>query len=169
MKNNYYIYLATFDSLLKVGISYEYRLLERLVEQGADFGANVLLKKDGKSARSLEKKIKTFLNAKDRIRRKEKHATLFGNPNHAVAKLYEAIGKLKDAFNINDPEIFDLRGYYKLQNVLSEPTIIDVKDRFEIKGKVVAAKGNILIFRNHDKFFSIDTNSLIGRDIKKIT
>ena len=168
MKNNYYIYLATFDSLLKVGISYEYRLLERLIEQGADFGARIVLARDGKNARLLEQKMKVFLNAKDRIRGKEKHATLFGNPNNAVAKIYEAINKLKNNFNLLEPEIFDLRKYYKLQNVLTDPCILETKDNLEINGRMVAAKGNILIFKNQDKFFSIDANSLVGRNIEKI-
>jgi len=167
-ENNYYIYLAAFDSLLKVGISYEHRLLERLVEQGADFGAKIALVRDGKNARILEQKMKLFLNAKDRIRGREKHATLFGNPNNAVKKIYEAIDKLKNNFNLLEPEIYDLRRYYKLQNVLMNPSILEIKDNLEVIGRIVAAKGNIMIFKNQNEFFSLDANSLIGRNIEKV-
>lgn len=167
-ENNYFIYLAAFDSLLKIGISYEHRLLERLVEQGADFGAKIALVRDGKNARILEQRMKLFLNTKDRISGKEKHATLLGNPNNAVAKIYEAIDKLKNNFALLEPEIYDLRRYYKLQNILADPNILKINDNLEIIGRMVAAKGNILIFKNHTGFFSIDANSLIGRSIEKI-
>jgi hypothetical protein len=167
-KNNYYIYLAAFDSLLKVGISYEHRLIERLVEQGADFGAKIAFATDGKNARLLEQQMKMFLNAKDRICGKEKHATLFGNPNNAVSKIYEALDKLKNNFNLIEPEIYDLRRHYKLQNILADPNILWIKDNLEITGKTVAAKGNILIIENHTGFFSIDANSLIGRNVENI-
>ena len=167
-ENNYYIYLAAFDSLLKVGVSYEHRLLERLVEQGADFGAKIALVRDGKNARLLEQQMKLFLGARDRIRGKEKHATLFGNPNMAVATIYKAINKLKNNFNLLEPEIYDLRRHYKLQNVSADPNLLEIKDNLEIIGRMVAAKGNILIFKNQNGFFSLDANYLIGRDAEKI-
>ncbi|MFH0832231.1 MAG: DUF2797 domain-containing protein [Candidatus Aenigmatarchaeota archaeon] len=168
-KNNYYIYLAAFDSLLKVGISYEHRILERLVEQGADFGAKIAFIRDGREARSVEQKIKNNLTIADRILGSEKHKTLFGNPNVATENITKALVSLKEKkFDLIKPEIYDMRRFYRLQNVLSDPENISVCDGISISGRVVAAKGNLLVLRNNGSFFSVNAHDIIGREIQSI-
>ena len=167
-KNNYYVYLAAFDSLLKVGISYEYRLMERLVEQGADFGASIAFVKDGKNVRNVEQKIKNYLGIEDKIAGKDKHKALFGDPNAAAENIMNAINKLKgNGFNLIRPEIYDLRKYYKLENVLLDPEKIDIREGTDVSGSIVAAKGNILILKNNG-FFSMNAHDMVGREIQSI-
>ena len=79
MENNYFIYLASFDNILKVGISFERRILERLIEQGADFGAKIARVKDGKEVRCIEQDIRRHLGITDRVVSKDKHKRLFWN------------------------------------------------------------------------------------------
>lgn len=164
--NEYYLYLAAFDSFLKIGVSYKFRLLERLVEQGADFAAKIALIQDGKYVRKLEQKIKHILNITDRVRGYQKHKLLFADPNNSVLSITNAIEKLnQNNIKIVDPAIYDLRHYYKLHKVMSQPKSMEIKDDMEIEGKVVAAKGNILILEKGD-FFAINAHRLIGREVR---
>lgn len=164
----YYIYLAAFSSILKVGISLERRIMERLIEQGADLGALIALVKDGKDVRLIEQQISSELKIVDRIRGYQKHELIFGNPNAAAINIFNAIKKLQgrdfSRYTIK-PEIYDLRPYYKLHNVLSGTRKIDVSDGCELKGRVVAAKGNIMILENGGRFFSLNSHDIIGHEI----
>jgi len=95
-----------------VGISYERRILERLVEQGADMGAKIGIVQDGKLARIVEQKIRTELNICDRVTGNEKHNMLFGNPNTAAINIFNAYTKLRSN-GLSDylitPEIYNLQ------------------------------------------------------------
>ena len=169
-RNNYFVYLAAFDSLLKVGISFERRLQERLVEQGADFGAKVALIRDGQRVRLLEQQIRKTLGIADRVRGKDKRSKLFGNPNVSASAIYKSIILLRKNFSefMVPPEIYDLRKYYNLQNVLSNPEHIDIKEGTELKGRVVAAKGNIMVMQNSNGFFSVNAHDMIGREVESV-
>ncbi len=165
----YIVYLAAFNSILKIGISNEFRLMERLIEQGADIGAKVAAVQDGKAVRSIEQTMRKHLCIVDRVGGREKHDMLFGNPNTASINIFNAINKLRNnGFNeyLISPEIHDLRGYYRLQNVISSPEMIEIKENTKIEGDVVAAKGNIMVLKNPaHKFYSVNTHELIGREI----
>ena len=168
-EEQYFIYLAAFDSLLKVGISLDRRIIERLVEQGADFGAKIAVVKDGKTARLIEQKIKNDLDVADRIFGEDKYKRLFCDPNRAAAALYKAIVKIRDS-DVSQyliyPEIFDMRKHYKLQNVTIHPDSMDIDSGTKINGKAIAAKGNIVIFQNDTGPFAINAHRLIGREIE---
>lgn len=168
-ENVYYIYLAAFSGVLKVGISLERRVLERLVEQGADLGALVALVKDGKEVRLVEQRIAKELSITDRIRGAQKHELIFGNPNLAAINIFNAIKKLREnGFGeyIIPPEIYDLRPYYRLENIFGTPEKISVSDGCVVDGSVVAAKGNIMILENKGSFYSLNSHDLIGREIE---
>ncbi len=170
MQNEYYVYLAAFDSFLKVGISYKYRLLERLVEQGADFGVRVMLVKDGKDVRRLEQKIKSILNITDRVNGYQKSRLIFSDPNKSVKSIIKAIEKLnQNNIKVEEPIIYDLRHYYRLENVLKPPKLMAVEQGLKLQGKVVAAKGNIIILENEDKFFAINSHKMLGYEVKEIS
>jgi hypothetical protein len=167
-ENNYYVYLAAFDSVLKVGISYEHRLLERLVEQGADFGAKIAFVKDGKNVRTIEQKIKHTLGAVDRMGGDEKHTTLFANPNNSAKSIYKAILKLRNngLTCLINPEIYDMRKYYKLQNVPVKPEKFEITSDLDIKGRIIAAKGNMMVLKQSSNFFLLNAHRLIGFDVE---
>jgi len=169
---NFFIYLAAFGPKLKVGISFERRIFERLIEQGADFGAKVCFVKDGKSARIIEQQIKHKLSIIDRLTGDEKHEIMFGDPNIAAANIFNAINKLKKMdFNqyLIKPEIYDLRKYYRLENVFLDPKNLRIKDNTEISGRVVAAKGNLIIFNAENEFYSVNAHSLYGREVLSLS
>ena len=165
----YFIYLSAFDSLLKVGISQSYRLKERLVEQGADFGAKIAEVLDGKAVRLIENGISEWLGITDRVTGPEKHKRIFGDPNASVKSLLSAIGRLqKSGFNryLVRPEIYDLREYYRLDRVMITPSALKVEDGTEIHGIVAAAKGNIIILENGGRFLSFNAHEMVGRSME---
>jgi Protein of unknown function (DUF2797) len=168
-KSYYYIYLAAFDSTMKVGISYEHRIMERLVEQGADFGAKIARVQDGKLVREMEQKIKKEINIVDRLTGLQKSKLIFGNPNVSVANILKAVSMLRTndfAKYMIRPEIYDLREYYNLGRILSHPEVLDANEGERVKGNVVSAKGNLIILKKDEKFFAINAHSLLGRDIR---
>jgi hypothetical protein len=164
IKSKFYIYLAAFSTTLKVGISQEFRILERLVEQGADMGAKIAGVQDGKLAREVEQKISKSLGIVDRISGVDKQKMLFGNINVASMNIFNAYSKLRvngvSAHLIN-PEIYNLQSIYRLSSVTSMPKPLRLEEGAEIEGKVVAAKGNILVLENNG-FFSLNLNKLVG-------
>ncbi|MBI2579881.1 MAG: DUF2797 domain-containing protein [Candidatus Aenigmarchaeota archaeon] len=167
-ENNYFIYLASFDSILKVGISFERRLIERLVEQGADFGAKIARVRDGKDVRRVEQDIRRHLGIADRVASKDKARNLFCNPNTCIERITLSIGKLRNSgFNkyLMPPEIYDMRNYYRLERIISEPSMMEAEEGAVIEGSVAAAKGGILIFRNATGLHSVNAHRLIGRQV----
>lgn len=167
-EERYFVYLAAFDSLVKVGISMEFRVLERLVEQGADMAAKVGVVKDGLIVRRLEHEIMKSIGVVDRVWGDKKHELIFGNPNNAAIALFNAISRLKKtsfAEYMIYPEIHDFRKYYRLDRVPSHPKKFAVSNGKEISGTVVAAKGNLIIVEN-GYYHAINAHDLIGREME---
>lgn len=164
-ENKYFIYLAAFNSILKVGVSYQFRVMERLIEQGADMGAKIGFVKDGKLAREIEQKISRELNIIDRVSGIDKQKMLFGNINVAAMNIFNAFAKLRSngfgSYLIN-PEIYNLQSVYRLSAVERMPSPVDMKEGAMIEGDVLAAKGNIIVFRNEAGMFSVNASKLLG-------
>jgi len=163
----YFIYLAAFNSVLKVGISLDRRFQERLIEQGADFGAIVGRVKDGLIVRQIEQRIASTLGIVDRVRGDEKKRMLFCDPNKAITNIRQAIHKLKADFPryMIPPQIFDMRMHYRLHNVPLYPKDVSITDDTELTGNIVAAKGNIIVIENGE-FSAFNVHELLGREIE---
>ncbi len=167
--NYYYVYLAAFDSVIKVGISYERRIQERLIEQGADIGALVARMQDGMAVREIEQRIRRELNITDRMSGEKKAQILFGDPNASVSNIMSAIKKLRGngfSKHLYGPEIFDLRHKYGLEHVKKQPKLIDIETGTSLIGNAIAAKGGVLIFQHDSEYFCINAHRLIGRHIE---
>lgn len=166
-KDNFFIYLVAFNSLLKVGITRNFRFRLRVIEQGADFAAKICSITDGRKARKIEQEISKSLMITDRVRGNQKLNHLFSDPNLSLEKINKSIEKLREnKFTIlNNPEIYDLRKYYKLENIDSMPMMLNnLKDK-NLKGKIISLKGNILVLKNSENY-AVNTHDLIGRKIQ---
>ncbi len=178
-KNSYFVYLAAFDNILKVGISFDRRIMERLIEQGADIGAKIARIQDGMIVRQVEQRIKSQLGIVDRIRGYQKQQLIFGSPNAAASNIRNAILKLRMSdsgkYLLNQPEIYDFRKYYNLDKVPYTPRPLQFTEG-NLEGTCIAAKGNVLIFTSasnsslytaagYSDFFSINAHDLIGREV----
>ncbi len=160
MKETYYLYLAVFGSMLKVGISIEHRIRQRLVEQGADFGVRLFTITDGALARIEEQKIRKYLNIVDRVNGNEKHRHLNGNDDESINIIKKAIELLKKKYNFS-PTICDLRHYYRIKDIKTK--FINLDEGTVIKGKVISVKGNLIVLENNNIGFNV--HQLIGREI----
>src|SRR3989338_6537523 len=168
-ENKYFIYLAAFNSILKVGVSYQFRVMERLIEQGADMGAKIGFVKDGKLAREIEQKISRELNIIDRVSGIDKQKMLFGNINVAAVNIFNAYSRLKsNGFGsyLISPEIYNLQGIYRLSAVSRMPVPLELKDGTCISGDVLAAKGNIIVIKNETGLFSVNASKLLGCSVE---
>ena len=170
MKKEFCLYLAIFGNILKVGISRDLRLKQRLIEQGADFGAKLASVKDGKLARIYEQKIKNYLNSEDIVSGYKKFIKSFINPTGTIKDMVEAITKLKKSNVINIPigdvEIYDLRKYYNLHTIVNVmPKFIKIEKGEHIEGLVLAVKGNVVFMKRSDEYVCFNANDLIGREV----
>ena len=168
VENKYFLYLAAFNSILKVGISYEFRIMERLIEQGADMGAKIGMIKDGKTARLVEQKVRRDLNICDRVSGLDKQKMLFGSLNTASINIFNAYNKLRvnGQPHLINPEIYNLQSIYRLASINNMPSSIEVKEGATISGDVVAAKGNILVIKNDSGLFSVNASKLVCCDVE---
>jgi len=165
----YFVYLAAFDSLLKVGISQEFRIMERLIEQGADFGAKIARVQDGKIVRQIEQQIRKEINIVDRVTGSQKAVNLFCNPNVSAGNIFRAITLLRSngmARHLLPTEIYDLREHYLLHKVVTKPRNLEIDKGVRLSGNIVAAKGNILVMRSGTDFYTVNAHGLIGREIE---
>lgn len=164
MKQQYYVYLATFGDILKVGISHKARVKQRLIEQGADFGVKLFKIEDGAVARREEQRIKKLLGIVDRVQGNEKHKNMLLDLDTGIEKIQNAIEKLKKYYNVS-PEIYDLREYYHIKKIKTR--FVEIKEGMKISGKVVAVKGNLVVMENEN--ISFNGRQLIGREIIPIS
>lgn len=166
-KNRYWIYLAAFDGQLKVGISYDQRFFERMIEQGADFGCRLGIVQDGGYARALEQKLARYLGLPDKIHGAMKQMNLFGEPNKSVVEIAKTIAKVADS-NLLElrPETFDFRHYYKLGNVSVKPRPIQLMPGVRLVGDVVATKGPIIVMRTAAGIISFNAHRLVGYNVE---
>jgi len=162
-RNNYWIYLAAFGGMLKVGCSYERRFFERMIEQGADFGCRLGIVRDGGYARALEQKLARYLGLPDKIHGALKQANLFGEPNKSIIEIASAIAKVADSALLElRPETFDFRHYYKLGNISLKPRPIQLVSGVRLVGDVIATKGNIIVMRTTAGIISFNAHRLVG-------
>lgn len=167
MKNNYWLYLAAFDGHVKVGISYERRFFERMIEQGADFGCRLAIVQDGGYARALEQRVVRYLGLPDKMHGSEKQAMLFGEPNRSIAGIASALARLLDGGPVEArPEIFDFRQYYRLGSVPVRPRPVQLVPGIRLFGDVIATKGNIIVMRTAAGVISFDARRLVGYQVE---
>ena len=166
-KNHYWIYLAAFDGQLKVGVSYEHRFFERMIEQGADFGCRLGIVQDGGYARAVEQRVARYLGLPDKIEGAFKQSRLFGDPNASILNIAKAITKLIDGKLLDlKTETFDFRQFYKLDSVLIKPRPIQLVPGVRLVGDVIATKGNIVVMQTAAGMVSFDARRLVGYNIE---
>lgn len=166
-QNTYWIYLAAFDGQLKVGVSYEHRFFERLIEQGADFGCRLGVIKDGGYARAIEQKVARYLGLPDKIHGAMKQTRIFGDPNSSILNIADAVAKLADT-NLLElrPEIFDFRRYYRLDGISLRPRSVQLMTGMRLVGNVTATKGNIVVMQTAAGMISFDARRLVGYNVE---
>lgn len=167
-RNMYSIYLAAFGPMIKVGISHEFRLMERLVEQGADFGMKIASVRDGKDVRMIESMIRDA-GINDRLTGKEKSSMLLSDPNSSIKCLLSGLERIRSSAAskyLSPPEIYDMREHYMLHNITSNPSFLEPSESGSIKGRIIAAKGNLLVIDAGHGMYSLNAHSILGYKLR---
>lgn len=166
----FYVYLASFGSReIKAGVSRADRIVERWVEQGADFAARVL-KGNGRDVRRYEKQVQDQLGALRLLRGNEKINVIqkYIDPERSMRLLNALKEKINGTFPEEhqfDEEIRTLTPFYGLPEIRKKPLAMKVRDGLEISGRILGVKGPILLLEKNDLVFALDLNGLTGRKI----
>ncbi|MFW5911768.1 MAG: DUF2797 domain-containing protein [Halolamina sp.] len=144
------VYLAAFaPDTFKVGVTKEWRLETRLLEQGADRAAHVRTVEDGRVARRIEAGIAERIP--DRVRVPTKVAGLGRRVDD------DAWATLLADFDPLDTFAFD----YDLD--LSGPPVSETMATGTVRG----VKGRILVLDRGGSTYAVDLRELVGYDVTK--
>ena len=100
--------------------------------------------------------------------KQKKFEQLFSDPGISVKNINEAIKTLQKN-NVNyliEPQIEDLRSFYKLENLKEHPKKLEIASGTKVKGRVVACKGNLIFLENGAGVHAINANRLVGRIVE---
>jgi hypothetical protein len=153
-KTPYTIYLTSFGDIVKVGVSQRARLMQRWLEQGAEFGCEIKVVRDGLLARKLENLIGKIKGVSMAVRHNKKRSN---EPKKDVfeTKIEDIVEKFQ--WVSKKPQIYDLTGFYpKLPE--KEPILQD------LKGTSGGVRGHLLLLNNE----IIDLKKLVGWRLEQI-
>jgi hypothetical protein len=151
------VYLASFGGVLKAGVTTKERLVERLAEQGADFGARIASGRDGLEARAAEGLIQHQFGFRNAMRTSEKIRLFSIGKEKARRALEDALREVCGFPGMEPGEVLDLSAFYP--DFLGSPPVSE-----EFSGQVLGAKGNVLFVRQEGMRI-IDMGKIVGRCI----
>lgn len=161
------VYLVSFGSEPKVGVSIRQRLRKRWLEQGADWGVEVGFAPNGSVARLVEDEISRSMDISKSVRLATKLNSI-GNNEPEPPEVFKLARHYLDRVNEKYPDFHEgelkpvnLQDSYDLK-VDVTPFNFDVSGRTHIKGEFLGMKGPLLFFQN-DIPYVVDFRSLRGR------
>ncbi len=157
MLGEHYIYLASFGELVKAGVTKKERIMDRWIEQGADFGVIIAKAKDGFEARAVEALVQHQFGFRNAVRTSEKLRLLGRNGKSSRDSIEAALEKTKASGfpGIDAGEVTDLSANYP---ALSEKPVLDSS----LSGLVLGAKG-YLLFLDREGLKVVDMKKVVGR------
>jgi hypothetical protein len=146
------VYLAAFaPDTFKVGVTKEWRLETRLLEQGADRAAHIRTVDDGRAARRIEAGIAERIP--DRVRVPTKRAGLHRRVDE------EAWASVLDEFDPIDTFDFDYGLSFDGQPMVETMAA----------GTVRGVKGRLLVLDRGGSTYAVDMRSLVGYEVTEGT
>jgi len=170
------VYLAVFGDIMKVGITQNKRLYQRMIEQGADAFIPVLSARNRAEAREIENAISKEIGVSQIIRGSEICKTLANyDEQKSDSSLLERAEKICEFRDVPVPnfKVIKLGSKYSLPELITNPILLD---GFGFKGEVIGTKGRLLIFEDYSQsqrtlemsklMCATDLSKLVGRTIK---
>jgi len=163
-KQEYSIYVAGFgQDIKKCGITRRERLLERWVEQGADFAAEIGVFLGPDEVYSVEESVQSHFGLTNAVRADSKMRRL--EFDYAKAKLgFEQM--LEDIVesgllceNAGEMKVREMREYY--------PEMRGAAPADEINGEIMGSKGQILLYEKGGRKFAVNMREKIGRYVEE--
>jgi len=169
------VYLAVFGDVLKIGITQNKRLYQRMIEQGADAFVPVLSARNRAEAREIENTISKDMGFPQRMTGNEICNTLTNyDEQKADSLLLDCAVKICKSKGLPIPnfKVIKLDNKYPMPELINNPIFTR---EMEFKGDIVGIKGRLLIYENYGSpqcsldnskmTFALDLSKLVGRNI----
>lgn len=166
-----YVYLASFGSnRVKVGVAHNKRIPQRWIEQGANFAKRIIVG-NGMEVRRIEKILHRELNVLSGLKTSQKVDTLWGNQNiqaetQVLTKVEDEIKKRFPEFTFFQESLQNLSQIYNLPSIDRRPLQLKVKKNQQISGKILGAKGSLLLLNVGKLPHYLNLKQLVGRKIE---
>jgi hypothetical protein len=161
------VYLVTFGSEIKVGVSIRERIIKRWVEQGADWGVEVGFGPNGSIARLIEDEVSQSIGI-SKLARLAKKLESIGRTEPEPPELGRLASRCFDLASSKYPDFrqgdtgpIDLQPRYNLK-ISRTPAKFDVSRAGQIKGEFLGMKGPIFMFQSEIPY-AVDFRALRGR------
>lgn len=167
------VYLVSFGSEVKVGVSIKERLIKRWLEQGADWGVVVGHGPNGSVARLVEDQISRSVGITKSVRLTKKLESLgrFEPEPPEFRRLSSRCFNLAKAeypdFQQGGSSPENLQPRYNLR-ISRPPFKYDISGSGRIKGEFLGMKGSLLLFQSEIPY-AVDARTLRGRLIGETT
>jgi hypothetical protein len=165
-----YVYLASFGlDRVKVGVAHETRIPRRWIDQGANIAKRIIVG-NGIEVRRYEKILHHTLDVLAGVRTDKKVDTLWKEPNanelRALSKAEEEIRQRFPNLPFYSEPHHNLSKIYRLPHLNRRPIELKVERSLRVSGKVLGAKGSLLLMSNGDLPYCINLTHLVGRRIE---
>jgi len=142
-KEEYALYMAGFgEDIIKCGITRKERFLERMREQGADFGCIICVFVGPDDVYSAEANVQSRFQFANSVRMAQKMRRLHFDRGAAMEAFRSSVEMVRSSCVLPDfsPSILDFSSNY--------PKLKSVKETDSILGRILGAKGEILLFKS---------------------
>ncbi len=166
-----YVYIASFGlNRVKVGVAHSTRIPQRWIEQGAHLAKRIMVG-NGMKVRRLEKTLHDALDVLSGLKTNQKVDTLWKKQDRAaesraLGEAEEEIKKRFPEFPFHQDSLHDLSNIYNLPVLDRRPLELKVKKDLQISGKILGAKGSLLLLAIGDLPYYLNLNHLMGRKIE---
>lgn len=164
-----YVYIASFGpNQVKVGVAHQSRIPRRWIEQGANLAKRIMIG-NGMEVRKFETAIHNSLNVLSGLRTSLKVDTIWKEQTKkeiiALTKMEEKIKERFPEFPFYDEPFQDLSKIYDLPILKRRPIELKVKKNQQITGKIMGAKGSLLLLSVNNLPHFLNLKHLLGRKI----
>lgn len=165
-----YVYIASFGlNRIKVGVAHNTRIPQRWIEQGANMAKRIIVG-NGKEVRRFEKAIHNALNVLSGLKTNKKVDTLWKRSNkeevYALTRTEEEITRRFPELSFYHDHLHDLSEIYGLPLLDRRPIELKIKKNLQISGKILGAKGSLLLLEIGNLPFFVNLKHLLGRKIE---
>lgn len=156
-KEEYVLYLAGFGhDLVKCGVTRKDRFALRMLEQGADFGCILASFAGPDEVYFAEAQFQSRFQLCNSVRISQKIRRLEFDHSLAKKNFSEAVCLVRESgiLNFDQSPIIDFSSHY--------PRVRGVEEKRHIDGKVLGAKGEILLFESGGRHFAVNMRKKVG-------
>ncbi len=162
-EEEYVLYLAGFgEDIVKCGVTRKERFMERMREQGADFGCVVASYIGPDRIYDDESSLQSRFNFSNSVRIAQKMRRLSFDHQAASSNFKSSVEMVASSGALEGftPEIIDFAGHY--------PKVKNFEHADSILGSVLGAKGEILLFKSEGgRAFALNMRSKVGSFYEK--